>query len=320
MPAGISHHDSYLTTTSSLSRAKSLMRGQLIFGAGIALVAAGCSFGSIESSRTETRSFAPGNLETVRVETFNGSVEVVGHDSSEVEVEIEYTGRGSSMEEAAARCEELDCAAVSEEGLLTLKAEKPAGDYSSAVSLVLRIPRYSAIHVTTSNGAVTIEDAQNGAEVQTSNGRVMMNGVEGAIVAKSSNGAIRVERCIGSVDLTSSNGQIEFEGELTGTSNQFSTSNGSVRARISEESIVEVRADTANGSINCDAHHVVLDEDKDSLHALVGRDATDASTAFEKLTIETSNGSITISSASNVTAEANEEPEMDPSEDSDDEN
>lgn len=273
------------------------MRSEVVLAGLSFLVLSGCSVGRFESSRTETQSLAPGNLEVIQISTFNGAVEVTGHDSAEVEVQIDYSARGDSEEEAAAHCKVLKCDIVEEDGRLILTAIRPASDFSSSAKMTLKVPRFCQIEVETSNGAIHVVGIKDRLSLSSSNGAIQIEDVDGALEISTSNGRIQIVRCTGSIDVETSNGRIEFDGNLIGTNNRITTSNGSVQVELAGETLVDLTAETSNGSVVCKAECSVSKMEEDYLQAIVGDGAKPDSNPMAALSIDSSNGSINISRA-----------------------
>lgn len=274
------------------------MRFEIVLAGVSWAILSGCSIGKFEHTRSENQSLAPGNLEVIEVSTFNGPVNIVAHDSAEVEVQIDYSGRGDSEEQAKATCEELGCEITHADGRLVLKATRPANDYSSAAAMTLKVPRFCVIEVQTSNGRIMVEGVEGDVNLTSSNGRIEVKNVVGAVELTTSNGRIKMTNCTGPIDATTSNGGVEVDGNLTGNSNRISTSNGRVKVMLDPSTLVDVTADTSNGSVKCAAEHAVLKQDDDYLQAIVGTGATKDALTAVKLIVGSSNGSITIGTAS----------------------
>lgn len=274
------------------------MRFEVVLAGLSVAILSGCSMGKFEHTRSENQSLAPGNLEVIQVSTFNGAVSVTAHDSAEVEVQIDYSARGNSEEEAATNCDALGCEITDGEGRLVLTATRPANDYSAAASMTLKVPRFCRIEVETSNGKINVEGVNGDLDLSSSNGRIRAEQVEGALKLRTSNGRVEIVKCVGPIDVSTSNGRVEFDGNLTGNDNRISTSNGSVQVMLDAAVLVNVTADTSNGNVDCTAEHAVLKKDDDYLQAIVGAGALKDSAALSTLSVESSNGSIRIGTAS----------------------
>jgi hypothetical protein len=205
---------------------------------------------------------AGGRLE---VESFNGSVEVVGWDSDSVQI------RGTKN---AARQETLHSLAIdakADPGEVRVRAIRPTPNCNCGVSFVLHVPR--KVHVDrleTSNASVRLESLEGPARVQTSNGSIKLFDLKGDVDATTSNASIEADRLDGAMTLRSSNGRIRAQiarGSIEAhTSNSsiditadeadagrpviLSTSNGSVNFSLATWKGNEIRATTSNSSVN----------------------------------------------------------------------
>lgn len=258
-------------------------------------VCAGCSMPRFKHSRSEQQEIETSPLTTLELSSSNGAVTVSRGDSPFVIMEVTYTAHGESEEEAKMLCEEMSTDIDAEDGRLTLKPRRPAGQRHGAASYRLQIPDNCAVVISTSNGKIAIDGLNSAVNLKTSNGAVTVNSVVGDIKVHTSNGAIRLEKCNGLVDLHTSNGRIEFDGDLSSGTSEMKTSNGAISIRLPDSRAAEVVAKTGNGRISTEtAQNRIIEQTKRSLHMLVG--SSDETSSDVRLNVQTSNGSISIKS------------------------
>jgi hypothetical protein len=237
----------------------------------LVLAAGGCEFdpedwGSSNRYREDFSydfKLAPGGR--LEVESFNGSVEIVGWDSDAVQV------RGTKSASRQDVVKELSIDAAGDAGQVRLRAVRPAPNCRCGVSFSIKVPRKTRIdRADTSNASVRLESIDAPARVKTSNGSIKIWDVSGNLEAITSNASIEAEKLSGSAVLRTSNGRIHGDGIRGGlearTSNSsidltvteadpaspivLNSSNGSITLSLSSWKNNEIRASTSNSSIN----------------------------------------------------------------------
>ena len=235
------------------------------------LAAGGCEFeaGDWGNSNRYREDFsydyklAPGGR--LEVESFNGSIEVVGWDSDSVQV------RGTKSASRQEVIKELSIDAKGDSGEVRLRAVRPTPGCNCGVSFIIKVPRKTRIErANTSNASLRLESIDAPARVQTSNGSIKIWDVSGDLQATTSNASIEAEKLAGSALLRTSNGRIHGDG-IRGslearTSNAsidvtvqeadsaqpliLNSSNGSITLNMMSWKNNEIRASTSNSSIN----------------------------------------------------------------------
>jgi len=180
----------------------------------------------------------------VSVESFNGSIEVVGWDQNFVEVNAtKYAHIKSYLEEI-----KIDVNAS--QGSVRVRAVRP-GDFfhSLGVRFSIRVPRKVVLELaSTSNGKIEVDSLEGNARLRTSNGGIRAVRMKGNLEAQTSNGNIDTEDCRGNASLHTSNGSVRAD--AAGGSFEANTSNGRIVARLSDlDSSSPVRVRSSNGHI-----------------------------------------------------------------------
>ncbi len=142
------------------------------------------------------------------------------------------------------------------------------------------------VTLTTSNGSIQASNVSGQITLTTSNGDIQADNASGALNLKTSNGSIKVSGASLNEDSTfvTSNGSITFSGSLAPpNSYSFRTSNGSIDVTLPADSSFQVSSQTSNGSLNSDFNGTT--------------NGQYGSAPFAVLTLQTSNGSITIHKA-----------------------
>ena len=205
---------------------------------------------------------------TVSLETFNGSVEVLGWDQNSVDVSA--TKYASTKEQVDAI--KIDVAAATA-GSVRVRAIRPsnAGWHGNmGARFTIRVPKHVQLDgISSSNGAVKVDGIDGPARLHTSNGAIRVTKLHGELEARTSNGsidtqdldgdanlhtsngAIRVDASHGSFEATTSNGSIIANLTDPGTARalKLHSSNGKIELTMQGSRLPDVRADTSNSAL-----------------------------------------------------------------------
>lgn len=207
-----------------------------------------------------------GHLE---LESFNGSIELIGWERDRVEINgTKYASRKEALGDIKVEISN------SPDSVLIRTQRPPREGWlkhtNMGVSYRIHVPRKVMVdRIATSNGSVRLEGLDgrcrvkttNGAvrmldlagelNVETSNGRIELDRHSGAADLHTSNGAISVKRVQGSLAAATSNGAIDIDGEQLDPARplKLDTSNGPIRVQFGARGVPELRAHTSNGRI-----------------------------------------------------------------------
>jgi len=202
----------------------------------------------------------------VALESFNGSVEVVGWDKDLVEISgTKYASREEIMKDIRI---DVD----SQPDSVRIRAVRPIDrNCNCGARFIVRVPRKATLdNIQSSNGSLRIESLDGRSRLRTSNSSIKVWDVTGDLEANTSNASIELGKFRGAAALHTSNGRIKadgVEGALRAeTSNSgidvrvagveanrpivLSSSNGSINFEMDKWTPVELRATTSNSSIN----------------------------------------------------------------------
>ena len=233
------------------------------------LLLTGCvefgDFGDSEAYKEDFHQTYPLNAGgSVSIETFNGSIELVGWEQNSVEVNgTKYASTKSALDSI-----KIDVSSPS--GSVRVRASKLSDfHHNMGARFTVRVPKRATLDLSTSNGHLRIEDVEGNARLRTSNGPIRVERLKGELEARTSNGGIDVDYLEGDAKLHTSNGAIRAEashglfdavtsnGSITARLNDPSTtwpvhaesSNGHIDLKIDAKQLPEVRAETSNSSI-----------------------------------------------------------------------
>lgn len=237
------------------------------------------------------------------LETFNGAVEIRSWDQNKVDITgVKYANSVSLRDSIR-----IETHATSDD--VSVRAVRPSDHHGSmGVKFTVRVPRQITLdRITSSNGALRIEQIDGPVHAQTSNGGVTMTQIQGKVEADTSNGAIELSELAGNAVLTTSNGSIHADhvtGLVEATSSNgnihlafekppsanihASTSNSGIEISMPAASAARIRASTSNGSITSDFD--VAQQGENSKNHLEGT----VNGGGPLLDLDTSNGSIKI--------------------------
>ena len=180
---------------------------------------------------------------TVRVDNFNGSVEISGWDKNTVEID------GTKYANTEYRLKEMKIDIVPSAGSITIRTIPPIDRHgNSGARYTIHVPNKTILAgIVSSNGAIRVEGIEGDAHLRTSNGSVHATRLTGPLDVQTSNGTVDVSEITGDTTLHSSNGTIRADVRK----GRFgaSTSNGSITAHLREADSGPVRLSSSNGHI-----------------------------------------------------------------------
>jgi len=264
----------------------------------VALLCASCTFSfgpkiTVKEERVLTIPVA--DVTDIQVTTSNGSVSSAPGTESAEEIVITATveGGGATQESAEACLEAMEVTVLNDGGTLKIGwrfAVTERSDWQGSAAFEVAQPIALPFAATTSNGGVTVQNLTGACELESSNGRITVEGCSGALKGVTSNGRIEVNGSSGQLDFESSNGGITLDSTCSGPlSGRLETSNGTITVNLSEGTSADIHAETGNGSLNISGDYHQVNTTEDTLTARHGSEAVTG-----RLTLETSNGSITI--------------------------
>ena len=180
----------------------------------------------------------------ISVENFNGSIEIIGWEQNSVEV------NGTKYASSQAGLDSLKIDLAPSPGSLHIRVIRPLdSQWHMGARFSIRVPRHVTLdRITSSNGAIRIEDLQGPAHLHTSNGAIRVSRLKGNLDAQTSNGSIETEYLEGNANLHTSNGAIHAD--AMGGSFEAVTSNGSITARLDGPTLGwPVRVHSSNGHV-----------------------------------------------------------------------
>ena len=209
----------------------------------------------------------------IRVEMFNGPIEVRAGDVGRVSATVETTGVGGSKAEAEADRAKIQVTLdANPDGSVLLRAvyqPNPGSPNNREASAVVEVPPDAALDLRTSNGTVTTSGISGPIDVRTSNGAVDLAGPESGANVRTTNGAVEIDGTglldvqttngkvsIRGTDATlsvrTSNGDASFEGTLSDSPQRVATTNNPITIRLPATAGFTIDARTTNAEVILD--------------------------------------------------------------------
>jgi len=282
-----------------LKNMKTIASALAIASFGVALLS-GCNMPQFSAKRDFQKVIPINSQVDVNVETFNGSITVSPTDQSEIELVAHIKTYGYTQEEADAALEMVGPEIDTTASTITIACKKRNQTLmqSDSVSFELKVPATWPLKLVTSNGNVKTSQSRGPVTVRTSNGKIEVKEAAGSLQLSTSNGKIVVENSAGNIQASSSNGVIQLircslEGKC-----KLDTSNGAISVSLSDRTPVRLDASTSNGTIKFNEADIDLTKSSKSHIAGVMFGKANGPAPKASLDLETSNGSITISTES----------------------
>lgn len=181
---------------------------------------------------------------SLRLENFNGSVEISGWDKDTVDID------GTKYANTEYRLKEVKIDITPAPNSVSIRVLPPLDHRGNAgARFVIHVPKRAELAgINSTNGSLRVEGIEGPARLRTSNGAVHADAIAGSLDVQTSNGSIEANGISGDTTLHSSNGSIRAEvnkGRFAAT-----TSNSSITARLTGNDASPVRLESTNGRID----------------------------------------------------------------------
>jgi DUF4097 and DUF4098 domain-containing protein YvlB len=221
---------------------------------------------------------------TVRLDNFNGAVEISGWDRNTVEID------GTKYAKTEFRLKEMKIDIVPSASSIAIRTIPPIDRFGNAgARYTIHVPKKTVLAgIVSSNGSIRVEGIEGDTHLRTSNGSVHATMLVGPLDVQTSNGSVDVSEINGDTTLHSSNGTIRADVRK----GRFgaSTSNGSITAHLRDADSGPVRLSSSNGHIE-----LTMDAARE-VHATTTNSSITVrmpSSAAARVDAHTSNASIT---------------------------
>ena len=179
----------------------------------------------------EEKQFKVSGTPTVRLTTFDGSIEIQGWDKAHVAVEIEK--RGASRK----ALDDLEVKTAQNGDLIELEVKRPRAESfqgiglhrSATARLIVSVPRQANIHARSGDGSIRVERVTGKLELRTGDGSIRATNVAGELSLDTNDGSVTVEHAEGTLFVDTGDGSVNVTGKLAAV--KLHTGDGSVAYR-----------------------------------------------------------------------------------------
>ena len=176
----------------------------------------------------EEKQFKVSGTPTVRLTTFDGSIEIQGWDKAHVAVEIEK--RGASRK----ALDDLEVKTAQNGDLIELEVKRPRAESfqgiglhrSATARLIVSVPRQANIHARSGDGSIRVERVTGKLELRTGDGSIRATNVAGELSLDTNDGSVTVEHAEGTLFVDTGDGSVNVTGKLAAV--KLHTGDGSV--------------------------------------------------------------------------------------------
>jgi DUF4097 and DUF4098 domain-containing protein YvlB len=182
----------------------------------------------------ESKSFTVAGKARVNVVTYDGAVTVRGWDKSEVMYSV--TKQGGDEQEVKTITIQAD-----QQGSVVSIIAK-SGEAEGSASLDVYVPRNASLHVSSDDGALTLQGVSGDLTLRTGDGSIEVTDGHGQLQANTGDGHIRITNFEGQVDARTGDGSITLDGNFTGLAAR--TGDGSISLSVPADANFTIETNT----------------------------------------------------------------------------
>lgn len=176
----------------------------------------------------EEKQFKVSGTPTVRLTTFDGSIEIQGWDKPHVVVEIEK--RGGSRQ----ALDDLEVKAHQNGDVIELEVKRPRSESFRGIGLhraayarlVVSVPHKANIDARSGDGSIKVDRVSGKIELRTSDGSIRASEIAGELSLDTNDGSVTVENAEGKLVVDTGDGSVNVTGKLAAV--RLHTGDGSV--------------------------------------------------------------------------------------------
>jgi DUF4097 and DUF4098 domain-containing protein YvlB len=195
-----------------------------------ALLAGGCTVTVDSQSQIvrEEKEYTVTGTPTLRLATFDGSIQIQSWDNPGVRVEIEK--RGPTREALDA----LEVISSQDGNTIELEVKQPRRESftgiglnrSASARLIVSVPRRADIRARSGDGSIRIDRVNGRLDLNTGDGSIRATEIAGELTLHTGDGSVTVEGAEGRLALETGDGSVNVTGKLTGV--KLHTGDGSI--------------------------------------------------------------------------------------------
>ena len=269
-----------------------------------------------ETERVEKRfPVAESSVAELRLQTFDGAIEVRTWDRPEVLVFVDKRGEHAKVLERIEVLAEQKGEVITVEARDSNKSRFVGIGFSVAPSakMVATVPRRTNLLIRTPDGSIVVERVEGRVEVHTGDGSIRVTETAGDLLAETGDGSLLLDDVRGNIEARTADGTIRLSGTparvrarsgdgsivmriRTGTVMaddwMIATDDGSVAIELPEGFAAQIEADCADGRVRNDLPLVIASGGSRNDRTLVGT----LGQGGKRLTVKTGDGTIRLSS------------------------
>ncbi len=189
--------------------------------------------------------------ELLILENTNGNIDIRSWDKNEIEIIAYKKVRSSDMDKAREMMKELEIDILQTGSKVEIITSQPhkkhegsgffswllsGGDNNYSVNYEINIPEKMDLNIHSTNGSINLDGCEGRLRLETTNGNIQADDVSGLVRGKTTNGKINAS----------------FEKVYPDDDMTFNSTNGSIKIYLPENLNADFKAQTTNGSIDCE--------------------------------------------------------------------
>lgn len=186
-------------------------------------VGAGAGAGAWKAKSQEAKVFAVSGAPRVNITTFDGHVTVRGWDKAEVS----YNATKHAADDETLR--QISIRGEQQGQVVSINATNP-NDYHGSVSMEVFVPRQATVHVSSGDGAVSLDGVQGDITLRSGDGAIAVANSGGQLQVNTGDGTIQISKFDGQVDARTGDGAIALDGNFNALSAR--TGNGEISLMV----------------------------------------------------------------------------------------
>lgn len=171
----------------------------------------GVGVGDWKSTSQEAKTFTVSGAPRINITTFDGHVTVRGWDKAEVS----YTATKHGEDEESLR--QISIRGEQQGQTISVNATNP-NSYHGSVSMEVFVPRQSTVHVSSGDGAVSLDGVSGDITLRSGDGAIEVANSTGQLQVNTGDGTIQISKFDGQVDARTGDGAIALDGNFNALS------------------------------------------------------------------------------------------------------
>jgi hypothetical protein len=175
----------------------------------------------------ETKSFPVAGVARVNIATYDGNVAVHGWDRAEVK----YIATKSGGDEQEVKSVHIEAEQQGPEVSIVATTDEVR---QGSASFEVFVPRNASVHVSSDDGALSLQGVSGELTLRTDDGSVEVNDSQGQLRANTGDGSVHISNFEGQADARTGDGSITLDGKFTGLNAR--TGDGSISLSVARDS------------------------------------------------------------------------------------